>query len=96
MLGDTPGWILPETVADVMLDLVQKEQYVGGSIVEVGEKVRVVQIYGDLGPKGGGNAVEHDPKEEVDMWASIERQYGGNGTRVKKLNNGAKGVNGRK
>jgi 3-hydroxybutyrate dehydrogenase len=93
MLADNPGWILPETVAKVMLDLVQTEEYVGGSIVEVGEKVRVVQTYGDLGPKGGGNAVQHDSKEETDMWASIERQYGG--VEMKgKMSTGNNGVSG--
>jgi 3-hydroxybutyrate dehydrogenase len=73
---DNPGWISPEEVADVMLDLIQKEEYVGGTIIEVGERIREVSVYNDPGPSGEGNNVEHDKSAEVDMWESLERQYG--------------------
>lgn len=99
MLGDNPGWILPDAVAKVMLDLVQKEEYVGGTIVEVGDKVRVVQTYGDPGPKGSGNAVQHDEKEEMDMWKSVQRQFGKDDDSARKMSdhvNGVNGVNGHK
>jgi len=86
---DNPGWISPEEVADVMLDLVQKEEHVGGTILEVGERIRKVMIYNDPGPSGEGNEVEHDESMEVDMWDSLERQYRG----INRLN-GASDING--
>ncbi len=73
---DDPGWITPEEVAEVMLKLVEVEEYVGGTIIEVGERVRRVEAFGDLGPDGAGNGVEHDVGVETDMWASLEGMYG--------------------
>lgn len=73
---DDPGWISPEEVARVMLELVEREEYVGGTIVEVGEKVRTVEAFGDPGPYGSGNGVGHDVGVEGDMWASLEGMYG--------------------
>lgn len=71
-----PGWISKEAVAEVMLELVQKEEYVGGTIIEVGESVRRVEVFNDPGPDGGGNTVEHDVKLESDMWESLEGMKG--------------------
>jgi 3-hydroxybutyrate dehydrogenase len=73
---DDPGFIAPEEVASVMLELVEREEHVGGTIVEVGEKVRKVGIFGDPGPYGAGNGVEHDVGLEGDMWAALEGMYG--------------------
>lgn len=72
-----PGWIAPEEVANVMLDLVQKEEHIGGTIIEVGENIRKVEAFNDPGPSGGGNEAEHDAANEADMWESLERQYNG-------------------
>lgn len=78
MVGkDNPGWIMPEDVAAVMLDLVQEEEHVGGTIIEVGERVRKVEAFNDPGPGVGGNEVQRDDSIEADMWASMERQYNG-------------------
>jgi 3-hydroxybutyrate dehydrogenase len=55
---------------------VEKDEHVGGTIVEVGERVRRVEVFNDPGPEGGGNAVEHDVNIEVDMWESLEGMYG--------------------
>ena len=71
-----PGFIAPEAVATVMLELVEREEHVGGTIVEVGESVRTVQVFGDPGPYGSGNGVEHDVGVEGDMWASLKGMYG--------------------
>ena len=73
---DDPGFVVPEEVAKVMLELVEREEHVGGTIVEVGERVRRVEVFNDPGPEGGGNAVEHDVNNEVDMWESLEGMYG--------------------
>jgi 3-hydroxybutyrate dehydrogenase len=72
-----PGWVMPDDVAKVMLDLVEKEEYVGGSIIEIGETARRVELFNDPGPSAGGNAVPPDPAFEADMWASLERQFKG-------------------
>ena len=74
MVGkDAPGWVTPEDVALVMLDLVEKEEHVGGTILEVGAGVRRVEAFNDGGPASGGNAVKNDPGYEKDMWATMEK-----------------------
>ena len=72
---DDPGWTEPEKVAKVMLDLVEKEENVGGTIVEVGEQVRILEEFGDPGPYGAGNGVQHDIGVEGDMWATLQGMY---------------------
>lgn len=58
-----------------MVDLVTKEEYVGGSIVEIGENIRFVQAFDDPGPRASGNAIDGAENSEDDMWESLERQY---------------------
>ena len=58
-----------------MLDLVTKDEYIGGSIVEIGANVRFVQAYDDPGPGKSGNGLDRAQNEEEDMWASLERQF---------------------
>lgn len=86
---NNPGWISPEAVADVMLDLIQLEEHVGGTIIEVGERIRKIEVYNDPGPSGAGNEAEHDEALEVDMWESLESQYNGD-----LYANGTNGING--
>lgn len=86
MLSDNPGWILPKPVLEVILDLVTNDEYGEVSMVEVGDGVRVVQTYGDPGPMGRGNAVQHDKKEEQDIWNSIERQLCDNDSNATDVN----------
>ena len=62
-----------------MLDLVIKEEYIGGSIVEIGEKIRLVQKYDDPGPVKSGNGLDRAENEEEDMWESLERQFASGG-----------------
>lgn len=75
MVGEDAGWVTPETVAETMMDLVEKEENVGGTILEVGQNVRRVEAFDDPGPKGGGNAVVNDKGEEDPMWVALKRQY---------------------
>ncbi|KAK0107940.1 hypothetical protein ONS96_003725 [Cadophora gregata f. sp. sojae] len=77
MVGEKPGWVTPEEVADVMMDLVEGEVNVGGTILEVGRTVRRVEVYDDPGPRGGGNFVENDPGYEDDMWVLLKKQFDG-------------------
>lgn len=77
MVGkDNPGWVTPEDVAKVMLDLVEKEENVSGTILEVGEVTRKVEAFNDGGPQSAGNAVKNDPGYEKDMWASMLKMMG--------------------
>lgn len=75
MVGDKPGWVTPEDVAQVMMDLVEKEENIGGTILEIGSTIRRVQTYDDPGPRAGGNFVEHDPGFEDDMWVQLKKQF---------------------
>lgn len=71
------GWVTPETVAEVMLGLVEREEWVGGTIMEVGSKVREVLVWNDPGPGAGGNGVKPAEGFEDPMWASLKRQFEG-------------------
>jgi 3-hydroxybutyrate dehydrogenase len=58
-------WIAPEEVAEAMLALIQKPDYVGRTALEVGLRhVRTVSMLGDPGPSGPGimvsNAVNYE------------------------------------
>lgn len=49
-------WVAAEKIAEVMLDLVQGEENVGGTVLEVGaERVRMVESLMDPGPEGKGH-----------------------------------------
>jgi 3-hydroxybutyrate dehydrogenase len=77
MVGKEPGWVTPEAVADVMLGLLEKEEWVGGTIMEIGKTVREVKAFDDPGPKGGGNNVENDLGYQDEMWEGLKRQFEG-------------------
>ncbi|KAB8304233.1 hypothetical protein EYC80_003651 [Monilinia laxa] len=72
-------WVTPEFVAEAMLELVESEKYLGGTILEVGKVVRKVEAFNDPGPPKETTAVRHAPREnmEADIWASLERQSRG-------------------
>ncbi|KAG9229789.1 hypothetical protein BJ875DRAFT_177197 [Amylocarpus encephaloides] len=76
MVGKEKNWVLPSAVAQVMVDLVEKEEYVGGTIVEIGEYVRVVDAFNDAGPQGHGNGLTSDPGYADDLWAAMTAQLG--------------------
>ncbi|KAH7374451.1 hypothetical protein B0T11DRAFT_535 [Plectosphaerella cucumerina] len=45
------GWVTPEEVAEAMVRLIQDEEFVGGTVLEVGKgSTRVVHAYNDPGP----------------------------------------------
>lgn len=69
------AWIEPEEVADRMLELVVKEEYVGGTVLEVGKgHSRKVATWNDPGPSGPGMTVSNrgDAREEV--WDKLATQ----------------------
>ncbi|KAH0347597.1 NAD(P)-binding protein, partial [Aureobasidium melanogenum] len=51
-------WATPEEVAEAMLTLVEDEEMVGGTILEIGHDVkRVVPIFNNPGPKGAATSI---------------------------------------
>ncbi|KAF7902896.1 hypothetical protein EAF00_002798 [Botryotinia globosa] len=74
---DNPDWVTPEFVAEAMLELIESEEYPGGTILEVGKVKRKVEVFNDPGPPRKSTAVTHVPREalEADIWASMEKQY---------------------
>ncbi len=77
MVGKEPGWVTPEAVAEVMLGLVEKEEWVGGTIMEIGKTVREVKAFDDPGPRGGENNVENDLRYQDEMWETLKKQFDG-------------------
>lgn len=65
-------WVTPEEVAQVMVDLIEKEENVGGTILEVGKgKVRRVEAINDPGPEGSGHTVSNSESEEKEIWGRL-------------------------
>ncbi|TGO81696.1 hypothetical protein BPOR_1050g00020 [Botrytis porri] len=73
---DNPDWVTPDIVAEAMLELIESEEYPGGTILEVAKGNRKVEIFNDPGPSRTSTAVTHVPRatQEADIWASMERQ----------------------
>lgn len=65
-------WVTPEFVAEVMLDLVEKEENVGGTILEVGNQVRKVLAFNDPGPSGSGNTVSKSNEVTKEVWERLK------------------------
>lgn len=72
-------WVTPEFVAEAMLELVQSEKYLGGTILEVGKTVRKVGAFNDPGPPVDPKFAKHIPQTDVeaDIWAPLEKVYQG-------------------
>lgn len=66
-------WITPEEVADRMLDLVLKEEYVGGTVLEVGkDHARKVENINDPGPpRKPGFTVSNRGKGREEVWGRL-------------------------
>lgn len=77
MVGKEPGWVTPEAVAEVMLGLVEREEWVGGTIMEIGRTVREVKAFDDPGPRGFGNGVDNDVGYLDEMWEGLKKQFDG-------------------
>ncbi|RFU26030.1 hypothetical protein B7463_g10315, partial [Scytalidium lignicola] len=71
-----PEWVTPEAVAEVMLELVEKEEHVGGTILEIARGVRKVEVFGDPGPVLSGNFVPASSSASLveDVWKSLTEQ----------------------
>jgi len=71
-------WITGEKIANVMLDLVQKEEYPGGTVLEVGaERLRKVAVLNDPGNGSDkGLTVGNVGKGVEEVFGLIEEQFG--------------------
>lgn len=72
---DDADWVTPKDVATVMLELLEKAEHVGGTILEVGNKVRKVEPFNDPGPPAGAGSVNFELVEQQ-MWDGLKRQLG--------------------
>lgn len=69
-------WIEPEEVAERMLELVMREDYVGGTVLEIGAggHHRRVEVFNDPGPSGPGTASSSSDVKEV--WDVLSGGWG--------------------
>ncbi|KAH8657710.1 NAD-dependent 15-hydroxyprostaglandin dehydrogenase [Xylariales sp. PMI_506] len=69
-------WVTAEDVAEVMLDLIQKPEYIGGTILEVGKnQVRRVEVLNDAGPKGAGHTVSGAKEGDKEVWEKLTQSW---------------------
>lgn len=55
-----------------MLALVEKEEYVGGTVLEVGKsQTRQVEVLNDAGPSGAGHTVGNAAKGADEVWENL-------------------------
>ncbi|KAG4273300.1 3-hydroxybutyrate dehydrogenase [Fusarium proliferatum] len=73
--GAKDEWVEPEDVALAMLSLVEKEEYVGGTVLEVGKgQTREVHVLNDSGPSGSGHTVSGLGKGIDEVWEILSQK----------------------
>ena len=71
------SWVPIDRVVDVMVDMITKSEYVGGTIIEIGvDAVRSVQELNDPGPSGRGHTVAGIGEWYADVYSKIEQNFG--------------------
>lgn len=71
------SWLPVEKVVDVMVDMITKKEYIGGTVLEVGiDLVRPVEELNDPGPKGRGHTVAKVADGYAHTYALIEQNFG--------------------
>jgi NAD(P)-dependent dehydrogenase (short-subunit alcohol dehydrogenase family) len=74
---DVDVWVTPELVAKVMLDLVQEEGYIGGTVIEVGaDNVRPVEAFNAPPPTGRGMGVSKIAEAVTNVYGLIDSKFG--------------------
>lgn len=69
-------WVEPEEVAAVMLSLIENNEHVGGTILEVGKnQVRRVEVLNDMGPSGAGHTVSALAKGTDEIWTELMTRH---------------------
>lgn len=71
MITKDDVWVTPEAVAKVMLELVEDPVNVGGTILEVGSRVRKIETFMDPGPSGDGNTVGNVEAKKKEIWSIL-------------------------
>lgn len=62
-------------MAEVMLSLVEKDELVGGTVLEVGkDQVRQVEVLNDVGPSGAGHSVSANATGTAEVWELLKAQ----------------------
>ncbi|KAF5586238.1 15-hydroxyprostaglandin dehydrogenase [Fusarium pseudocircinatum] len=73
--GAKDEWVEPEDVALAMLSLVEKDDYVGGTVLEVGKgQTREVHVLNDVGPSGSGHTVSGLKKGVDEVWEILSQK----------------------
>lgn len=80
-VGEEDHWVSPQDVAEVMLELIEKDRISagtieGGTILEVSKKIRKVEPFNDPGPSGEGNTASNiglGHKDVLDILCSARR-----------------------
>lgn len=73
--GAKDEWVEPEDVALAMLSLVEKDEYVGGTVLEVGKgQTREVHVLNDVGPSGSGHTVSGLKKGVDEVWEILSHK----------------------
>ncbi|KAG9499371.1 hypothetical protein J7337_010191 [Fusarium musae] len=73
--GAKDEWVEPEDVALAMLSLVEKDEYVGGTVLEVGKgQTREVHVLNDVGPSGSGHTVSGLKKGVDEVWEILSQK----------------------
>ena len=74
----TDTWVTPQRIAEVMLELIQNPEYVGGTVLEVGsESVRKVEALNDPGNQSAkGHTVGKIADGFAETFTTIESQFG--------------------
>ncbi|KAF4958152.1 hypothetical protein FGADI_2619 [Fusarium gaditjirri] len=68
-------WVEPEDVALAMLSLVERDEYVGGTVLEVGKgQTREVHVLNDVGPSGSGHSVSGLGKGVDEVWEILSQK----------------------
>lgn len=75
---EVDSWVTAERVAQVMLDLIQNPEYVGGTILEVGvDVVRKVELLNDPGTQGNkGHSVAKVGDGIAGVFGIIQGEFG--------------------
>jgi NAD(P)-dependent dehydrogenase (short-subunit alcohol dehydrogenase family) len=70
-------WVTVEKVVDVMMELITKPEFVGGTVLEVGvDVVRPVNELNDPGPSGRGHTVAKIGEGFAEVYSLIEQNFG--------------------
>ncbi|KAG5824838.1 hypothetical protein H9Q74_005064 [Fusarium xylarioides] len=73
--GAKDEWVEPEDVALAMLSVVEKDEYVGGTVLEVGKgQTREVHVLNDVGPSGSGHTVSGLGKGVDEVWEILSQK----------------------